>query len=106
MTLPICVGGITELAGKETEYLDWNLLVPMVWPVLYKHTAAGCLCLRHIELTGIIWNSSRPLFPKSLLHDFEGKYSTQSFKEMLEMCVPRKTFIYLFVCLLFAASAT
>lgn len=56
--------------------LDWDLRMPVVWMVLYKHTAAGCLFLPHMELTGIIWYHVRPLFPKPLLHDFGGKYST------------------------------
>lgn len=93
MTLPICVRGITEWAGKETEDLDWNLLMPIVWTVLYKHTAAGCPFLLPMQLTGIIWYNLWPIFPKPLLpllHDFGGKYSISSFKEILEMRILRK----------------
>lgn len=101
-TLPVCVWEITDLAGKEAEYPNCNLLMSILQTMLHKHTPSGCLFLLNMEFIGIVWYNFSLTFPKPrhvnsplqiMLQYFGGKhFHLNMFKEMLENFIPNDIF--------------
>lgn len=100
----------TDLAGKEAEYLNCNLLISILQTMLHKHTPSGCLFLLNMEFIGIVWYNFSLTFPKPrhvnspfkiILQDFGGKhFHLNMFKKMLENFIPNKTFFRHIGCLI------
>lgn len=104
---------MTELAGKDAQYLNCNQLMSILWTVLSKHTPAGCLVLLNMELIGSPWYNFSPTFPrprhvnsplKIKIHYFGGKYFyLNMFKEMPESFILH---IIIFLCISYLISNT